>query len=174
MPNQNSYGSQSFADILDLAVGRLVAGVTGASSRNVRTAMVPDTVLFGPDYIAEEGIILRVLPPDPQPMAGAGRNGYITERRIDTVITTQNLRDPGGRDDVHVRTHLRREEQVLNVLTLDPPADLPYGAHVSYLIKFVPGGAELARRIQTNPGMAVSVLSFVVTYVPPMVVNRVP
>lgn len=170
--NQTSVGGMSFSTIVDRIIARIVAGVTGATATNTRLVVAPSAEKIGPEYLGQPGILVRVDPPEPFAESGAGRHGYIVERTVDVVIITASLLDVGGRDDAALRAHLLKEEQVVNVLCLDPPADLAYGTPTGRLIKFVRGGADITRRLPTTPSLVASALRFNVTYNAPLVVYR--
>lgn len=151
----------SFADIVVRIAELLVASVPVDPSR-VWVASMPDEQL--PEYLADPGFLIRVFPPDPAPMSGGGRLAYITNRRVEVYPVTMNLADAGGKSNQATLAHIRAEEAVCAALTLDPS--------INKYVKWVPGGADIGRRVKTNKGLLASSLPFVVTYIPPLPVLR--
>lgn len=172
--NQNSVGSSYFSDVCDQIITRLRAGAPGSTATNTRIVVIPDAEQIGTEYLGVPGYLLRVNPPEPVAMSGAGRHGYVCNRRVDVIVVTSSHLDPGGRDDGAARQHLNRQDAVINVLNLWPPADSTYGTPIGRQIKFVPGGMDITRRLKTNPGMLASALCFDVFYTPPQTVYRDP
>lgn len=147
-------------------VGALVPELEQATSRYVRIIARPN-----PDYAeykAEEGVALCLRSPDPEKNAGAGRWGKLTRRVLEVYVASENLSDKAGEDEILVTKHLDLEEAVVNVLE-DWYPDKTGAVRVAWM----PGGAEIERRVRTDPGVALSVLLFELTYVPPIEVNRV-
>lgn len=132
-------------------------------------ALLPGARIFcAPDdsavhHVAQNGIRIRVSPPEPVPSSGAGRRGYIVMRRLEVFVLTQSLADPGGFDDSAVRAHVTAEETVVNALTL-------VNSPKWITLKFIPGGTDIARTLKTAPSIMASVLVFELTYPAPLTV----
>lgn len=173
MPVQDSTQSQPFSAIAAVLKSRIVNGAIKANALNTYVVCAPDDRMA--DHLGEPGYRIRVSPPTPSVMSGAGRHGHICERRCDIYIVTESLTDMGGVDEKAVLAHLDREDAIVNALLLSPDSTLPYSTTVSLvgdLVKHVPGGDPIGRMLKDNPGILVSSLPFVVTYVVPIVVNR--
>jgi hypothetical protein len=173
MPIQTATQSQGFAAVVLLLKSRIVNGAVGANAMNTQIICAPDDQMN--DYLGEPGYRIRVSPPESVPMTGAGRHGYISERRVDVYIVSESLADPGGQDEKAVLAHLAREDSVLDALLLTPPIGLASSftvTQVGDLIKHVPGGSQITRQSKTNTGLIVSGMPFAVTFVPPTRVNR--
>ena len=167
--NQLAVSSLSFADVLDAVNDRLTAA-SGVPEHRIRWVVVPDDQL--PEVLGDPGLTIRVFPPDPDLMSGSGRHGMLVQRRLEVFVTTENLRDPGGRANKALRAHILVEEAVINCLTLDPPTGHGASIYVSKLIKWVPGGSQIARRLKKNPALLVSSLGpFVIA---PHLIKNVP
>jgi hypothetical protein len=160
-----------FSTILTALIARIVNGVPSNVGTQVRVVAVPDDRLH--EYLAEPGFLIRVRPATPFADSGAGRWGYLVTRQIDVFIITQNLSDPGGRDDLAVAAHCDVEEAVVNALLLIPPLDTTYSTAVGKTIKWVPGGEELVRQMKTDPGLIVSAQSYAIMYPLRVLVQRI-
>lgn len=158
--------SVPFTTIVQAVVSRLVAG-TGVDKNKVRVVVAPDAGL--PEYLANPGLLVQVLPPEPDAMAGAGRRAYLAQRVIRVWVVTGSLADPGGRAETTTYGHLAAEEAVCNSLTLDPPVGDPgFSILPVKTIKWIPGGQQLVQAVKTNPRLSVSVFPFAITYIPPL------
>lgn len=171
--NQSAVSSQGFGEILDAIEARLV-GASGYPAHKVRSIVAGPDEDLSAEYLGEPGITIRVFPPDPDPMAGAGRHGTPVQRRVEIFVTTENLRDPGGRAGKAIRQHFLAEEAVVDCLHLDPPTGHGASIPVAKIIKWVPGGRDVARRLQKNAALVTSSMAFVITYLAKVTVYRGP
>lgn len=146
----------SFTTVLDT----LTAALRGAFPERgfVRLCAAPDDRI--PEYIAKDGIVLRVRSPAPMRAAGGGRYAPVTNRLVDVIIVTRSYTDAAGEDDRAVYSHIQREERVLNVLHLIP--------NPAILYEWSSSGEEIARRVRTDKGLLVSVVTLNIQYAPPM------
>lgn len=168
--SQQNLRGLSFSTILDRVVARLQAGIDLHTSR-VRIVCSPDDDL--PEYLVEPGYVIRVFPPDPKANSGAGRYAYLATRPMEVWTVTRRLTDPGGRDDVAVKTHVEAEEAAINALLLDPQTDdATAGLPIAKYMKWVPGGSGLARRVAKNKSLIASSIRFNVMHVVPITVYR--
>lgn len=173
MPIQDATQSQAFSAIALALKSRIVNGVPGANASNTFLVCAPDDKMA--DHLGEPGYRLRVSPPQPGPMSGAGRGGYLTERRVEIYVITESLADPGGIDEKAVVAHLNAEDAVVNAVLLSPDSTLPYGTTVTLvgdLVKHIPGGDPIGRMLKQNPAIIVSSVPLSVMYVPKIKVLR--
>lgn len=160
---QSSTTSTPFADVLDVFVARLTAGVTDAP---VAITAVPENALH--QYEAQDGLLVHVGTPSPVSRCGAGRYNTRVFREVTVVILTQSLLDQAGQDPVAVRKHIDREEAVADSVHLIGPVGSGTNLRTGILCEWVPGGMEVARQIKSDPGMLMGALKFRIEYVAPM------
>lgn len=154
--------------------------IEGIRSRIVSSLAKPDdyvrvTVTPHPDdndYKPEDGVSIRVPVGEPYAPSGAGRSGYVVNRRIYVYVATglSGLLDYAGNDQIAAYAHLDLEDSVADAIL-----DFPGGGVQTKLgirVKWVEGGAEIGRRFRNDPSMLVSVLLFDVEYPAPFRVNR--
>lgn len=169
MSLQLAANATTFASVLAVVVARLTAGVGG----KIKTVAAPDNKLH--EYTAEEGLLVRVGPPEPRPDEGAGRYGKRVLRNLDIVVMTRSLVDQAGQDPLAVAAHLAKEEAVVNALEQQAPVGSTYNLRTGIQIKWVPGGEAITRQIQANrgdPGMLISTLIYRIEYTAPIYVLR--
>ena len=158
-----------FRTVITRVKARLTAK-TGLHESKIRVVCVPDKDV--PEYITQPGYLLRVFPPDPKASSGAGRYAYVAHRRIELWVVTARVTDPGGRDDVAVMEHSDAEERALDALTLDPQTGDAASLPLAKVIKWVPGGRNVERRVAGNKTLIASSLAFDVTYITRLTVYR--
>lgn len=163
---QPTPGTYRFSELLTRFVNRLATGL-GIDPSVIRVCAAPDANIG--EYLSQRGLVVRVRPPVPELLSGGDRHAYITTRVIDVFVLTENLRDPGGRNDSAVKNHLDREEAVIDVIHSTPPATTE---RIGITCKWSPGGAEIFKQAKTDAGLFVSVLPFVITYRPKLTVYR--
>lgn len=145
---------------------RVAADYTGT----VRVVVAPNPT--GPDYVAQEGVTIRVPVAEPFPQSGAGRAGFVVHRRVEIFVASMSLADPAGEDENGAYAHLDLEELVANAVH-DFPNRSPELAKLGIKVRWVPGGEEIARQTKRqDTGLMLSVLLFDVEYVQPFGVNR--
>lgn len=132
------------------------------SEDRIRVCAVPADRMA--EYLAQQGLVIRVDPPQPTPGEGHGRYGANVHRTLEVFVVTMNLSDPAGSDERAVILHTAREEAVVNALLLDPPPGSGYGHPVGKLIRWMPGGYSMTRQVGVDPGLIVSSLPFDVLY----------
>lgn len=148
-----------FSDIIDGIIERIRQTVT---TGKLKAVAVPDDDLH--EYTAEDGILIRIRPPEPQTLCGAGRWGMLVQRTVDIIITTQSLGDKAGEDIVALKKHCNREEAVSNAMTHQ------FGSRIGIQVHWVPGGQDIARQLKRDTGMLTGGLSFRILYTSPMTV----
>lgn len=157
--------SAVFADVLDGLVSRLnrILG-REAGDTFVRVVIAPSPDLA--PYRAEAGVHLIVLPPDPDPKSGGGRYGKKVVRTVLAYVKTESLLDQAGEDIAAVRAQLALEDQVIDAVdNFNPNLTAPEKtAGGPVLIRWKPGGAQMARGVNTDTGLVGSVLAFEVEY----------
>lgn len=126
----------------------------------------------GPDYAeyrAERGISLCFTALEPFTPAGAGRYGLKTTRTLEVHVATQSHLDPAQSDQLAVVAHMDMEELIVDVLHDASPVGTP--AHIGIKVRWIPGGADIARQVKRDVGTLFSVILFEVEHVPPLRVN---
>lgn len=133
----------------------------------VRVVVTPNPT--GPDYVAQEGVTIRVPVAEPNPLSGAGRAGFVVHRRVAVYVVTANLLDEAGSDEQAAYAHMTLEETVA-----DAVHDLVDASttRLGIKVRWVPGGAEIARGTKQDPALRTSVLLFDVEYPMAFRVNR--
>lgn len=176
---QTTTGAVSFNAIVASIKERLaLAGVLrddpeeaeSTDSDFIRVVAVPEDKIAA--YLSDTGVLLNIGAPVPVPSSGGGRWDYRVSRIVSVIICTVNLSDPGGRDDEAVRLHILKEEAVVDALLLQPPVGAANNNTIPYAIHWVPGGEQIARQVNKDPGQLVSVLPYEVRYRSPVSVLR--
>lgn len=150
-------------------IAGIKARVAAAYSGTVRVVASPNPT--GPDYVAQEGVTIRVPVAEPFGQAGAGRAGTPVTRRIAVYVVTESMVDEAGSDENAAYAHMTLEETVMNAVRDFPGGDLGQ-TKLGIRIIWIPGGAEIARATKQDPALLTSVLLFDVQYPAPFRVNR--
>lgn len=171
--NQLAKGTVSFATLLARFRERITSAPVLDESK-VRVVAAPNDKLV--QYLSESCVLLRVRSPSPYPGSGGGRHDYRVSRVVDVVVATTSLLDPGGTDALAVAAHIAREEAVIDAAHDVPPASAPPTASqltaVPVTVKWIEGGEDVARQIDHDAAMLVSVLPFRFEYRAPLTVYR--
>ncbi len=182
---QTASGSVAFSAIVLRAIDRLAQKVAAYTAVGVERdpALDPDAVYASirlclrPEsdistYLSEPGFVVRVRPATPFKDSGGGRHDYRVSRIVDVFVLTQSLADTGGRDDTAAVAHMDAEDLVVDALHDQPPVGEPNNTRIPVTFKWVPGGAEIVRQMDIDPGLIVSCLSFESIYRQPLLVTR--
>lgn len=165
-------GSVKASDVIVAIKDRLVELLLNVDDQPIDETFVRIVAHPGPDYAnyrAERGVAICFQSPEPFTQAGAGRYGLITTRTMEVHLATQSHLDPAENDQIAVVAHLDMEESVVNALHDAAPQTTP--VHIGVSVRWIPGGAEIARNVKRDQGMLLSVLLFEVKYVPPLLVT---
>lgn len=185
MPVQVASGAIAFSAVVTRVIDRLaqkVAAYSAVATANnplldpagqtlrIRLCLKPESDIK--TYLSEEGYVVRVRPAVPYKDSGGGRHDYRVSRFVDVFVITQSLTDVGGRDDAAAIAHLDREDLVLDAVHDQPPVGEPNNTRLPVTFKWVPGGEEIVRMMDIDPGLIVSCLCFESIYRQPFLVNR--
>lgn len=166
MSIQNAANSTASKDVIAGLKSRIVNAL-GDTQVRVNVTPHPDDL----DYRPEEGVSIRVPVAEPFMQSGAGRAGTLVNRRVYVYIATSSLLDVAGNDEIAGYAHLDKEDAVANAL-IDAPGVGTQTTRVGIKVRWVPGGAEIGRRISNDPSMLVSVQIYDVEYAAPLSVDR--
>lgn len=133
----------------------------------VRVVVAPNPT--GPDFNAQEGVTIRVPVAEPFPQSGAGRAGFVVHRRVAIYVVTNSMVDMAGEDVNAAYAHLDLEERVVNAVHDLVDSSM---ARLGIKVRWVPGGAEIAKGMKQDTALRTSVLLFDVEYPMAFTVNR--
>jgi hypothetical protein len=115
---------------------------------------------------AEKQISLMLDNPTPVNVNdGAGRYGFKMSRKLVVTVTTRNVSDRAGQDEIALLQHWDFQDQIQNflLLTIENLGVTP--VPFALPIKYVGGGDNVEKSADEVPGLYESVLVFELSYI---------